>query len=90
MTTYARCTTGIIVPAYDIKTDKGYRARKDQEILAGQVIQVERQYTCTSLAYHGDSVLVLARDGYHLHVLARHFQVFELTPEAPRATESEA
>lgn len=90
MTIYVRCTADITVATCNIRTNKGNKARKSQRVFADQVLPVERQYTSTSLAYHGDPVLVLARDGYHLHVLARHFQVFELTPEAPRATESEA
>ena len=84
MTIYARCTADITVAACNTRTDKGRQARKSQHVFADQVLQVERQYTSTSLAHHGDPALVLARDGYHLHVLARYFQVFELTPEAPK------
>jgi hypothetical protein len=84
MTAYARCTADIIVAACNIRTDKGHKARKSQRVFADQVLLVERQYTSTSLAHHGDSVLVLARGGYHLHVTARYFQVFELIPKAPK------
>jgi hypothetical protein len=84
MPTYARCTTDITVAACNIRTYRGYKARKSQRVFADQVLQVERKYTSTSLAHHGDPVLVLVRDGYHLHVLAKYFQVFELTPEAPK------
>ena len=86
MTTYARCTADITVAACNIRTDKGHKARKSQRVFTDQVLLVERQYTSTSFAYHGDPVLVLARDDYHLHVLARYFQVFELTPEATQGT----
>ena len=86
MTIYARCTADITVAACNVRTSTGRRARKSQRILADQVLQVERQSISTSLAHHGDPVLVLARGGYHLHVLARYFQVFELTPEAPKGT----
>jgi len=84
MTTYARCTADISVPACNIRTDKGHKARKSQRVSADQVLLVERQYTSTSLAHHGDPVLVLARGGYHLHVRARDFQVFALNPLAPQ------
>jgi len=84
MTAYARCTADIIVAACNIRTDKGHKARKSQRVSADQVLLVERQYTSTSLAHHGDPVLVLAHNGYHLHVLARYFQVFELIPQAPK------
>jgi hypothetical protein len=67
----------------NIRTDKGHKARKSQRVSADQVLLVERQYTSTSLAHHGDPVLILARDGYHLHVLARYFQVFEMNHPTP-------
>ena len=85
MTIYARCNADITVAACNIRTDKGHKARKSQRVFADQVLQVERQYTSTSLAHHGAPVLVLARGGYHLHILAKYFQVFELTPEAPKS-----
>ena len=84
MTMYARCTADITVAPCNIKTLAGNKGRKPQHILTDQVLLVERQYTSTSLALHGDPVLVLARDGYHLHVLARYFQLFELIPQAPK------
>ena len=84
MTIYARCIADIAVAACNIRTDKGHKARKRQRVLADQVLQVERRYTSSSLAHHGDPVLVLARDGYHLHVLARHLEVFELPTLAPK------
>jgi hypothetical protein len=84
MTMYARCTADISVPACNIRTNKGHKARKRQRVSADQVLLVERQYTSTSLAHHGDPVLVLALGGYHLHVRARDFQVFELNPLAPK------
>jgi hypothetical protein len=74
MTTYARCTADITVAACNIRTLTGNKGRKPQHVLVDQVLPVERQYTSTSLAHHGDPVLVLARDGYHLHVLAKHFE----------------
>jgi hypothetical protein len=84
MTTYARCTSDITVPTCNIRTDKGHKARKSQRVFAGQVLLVERQCTSTSLAHHGDPVLVLAHNGYQLHVLARYFQIFELISQAPK------
>jgi hypothetical protein len=83
MTMYARCTTDITVAPCNIKTLAGNKGRKPQHIFTDQVLPVERQYTSTSPALHGDPVLVLARGGYHLHVRARDFQVFELMPQAP-------
>jgi hypothetical protein len=82
MTMYARCTADITVAPCNIKTLAGNKGRKPQHVLTDQVLPVERQYTSTSLALHGDPVLVLARGGYHLHVRARDFQVFELNPLA--------
>ena len=87
MTTYARCTADITVAACNIRTDKGHKARKSQHVLTGQVLQMASRFVSTSLAHHGDPVLVLARDGYHLHVLARHFEVFELPTLAPKDNE---
>ena len=84
MTMYARCTADITVAPCNIRTDKGHKARKSQRVSADQVLLVERQYTSTSLAHHGDPVLVLARGGYHLHVRAKDFQVFDLNPLAPK------
>jgi len=84
MTTYARCTADITVAACNIRTDKGHKARKSQSIFVDQVLQVEERTISTSLAHHGDPVLVLARDGYRLYVLARYFQVFELIPQTPK------
>ena len=83
MTTYARCTADVTVAPCNIRTDKGRQARKSQRVSADQVLLVESQYTSNSLAHHGDPVLVLAHNGYHLYVLARYFQVFEMNHPTP-------
>ena len=84
MTTYARCQADVTVAPCNIRTLTGNKGRKPQHVFTDQVLPVERQYTSTSLALHGDPVLVLARGGYHLHVRARDFQVFALNPLAPK------